>query len=430
MRALLLRGLGMIRLIIFFILSLCLPVSAETVQVKVLGDLAISTSTDVFFSIEGSSGSDTPNTDREGVAASAGRTTRLKACLSADPANGAGVQSVTLTLQVAGVASAATVTITESDGDLCETWEGSVAYAAGDTLNYIQTAANTPTAAQINARIWLTDDTHNETIYMGGSGGTALSGTVTQYMSIASTNGVNTTESSVAIPMPFDGTIKGLYADLTTAPANGGGTQTRTFTVMIDGVASSCTCSISEAGLTCNDVVNQCAFTAGQTLTFRSTVSNTPAGSTVHLGIVVANTVGGFAIVATNAANMSAADTEYHRFHGNPAWTTTENSRFQYYPAMQVRATYVKLNGSPDNGGGTQTYTFTAWDDGSPLGCSCVISEAETSCNDTCTDDVADGSRMAYEKVPASTPTARIAGISSWVFVTSERRRQGQLVGG
>lgn len=407
-----------------FILSLlvfsCSLAEAKTVQVKALGDLAISTTTDVYFSIEGTNSNDTPVTDRQGIAASAGTAIRMRVCLSVAPQNGAGTQSVTLALQVAGTTSSTTVTISEDD--TCAETDTQSTYVAGDRLNYIQSAANTPAAANINAWIWLVDGTNNETLYFASSGGSTLSTSATQYLPIVQNNALNTTENNVQIPMPFAGTLKGFYADLTTAPDNGAGTQTRGFTVMIDGSASTSTCNISESATTCNDTTNQPTFTAGQTLTFRSAiVAGTPAASTAHFGIVVQNTVGGFALLSTNATNMSATVTEYHRMYGNPAWVTTESSRFQYYSNLQLKAIYAKQNGSSNNGAGTQSYTYTQMDDGVNGNCSCAISEAATTCNDTCTDNVALGSRLAYEKVPANTPTARIVGLGTWAHLRPRR---------
>jgi hypothetical protein len=74
----------------------------------------------------------------------------------------------------------------------------------------------------------------------------------------------------------------------------------------------------------------------------------------------------------------------------------------------------VRLNGSPNNGSGTQTYTFTLVRNAAPIAAiECSISENANSCSSTGTTNVDAGTQIALRSVPsrssggASWPTAR-----------------------
>ena len=87
------------------------------------------------------------------------------------------------------------------------------------------------------------------------------------------------TESNVSVPLPVGGTLSGLRVKQDDSPDNGSGTQTNTYTVMINGASTGLTCAISELATTCNDTTH--------------TVSSVAAGSTVSLRLTPTKSAGG-----------------------------------------------------------------------------------------------------------------------------------------
>ena len=89
------------------------------------------------------------------------------------------------------------------------------------------------------------------------------------------------TETKVAIPLPVSGVIGGLQARTSGAPNNGGGTQSYTFALMVNGAATSVTCAISEAALACSDLANTVTVAAGDRVSLRSTPGGTPTAASM-----------------------------------------------------------------------------------------------------------------------------------------------------
>ena len=396
-------------------------VHAETIQLWTAGHtlaaIGTAAATNYFMNVMSSSGQNTTEANRRSVAPSAGTVLRMKATLTTAPDNGANSQTVTFAMRINGSTTSTTCTITETETS-CESNTTST-YTAGQALAVIQTAANTPAASNFYVWIWAVDDTNNKTIYSGSTESSLMSASATGYGSFAASNGGgSTTENVVQAPMPFAGTVVALYVLLDGSPDLGAGTQSYTFKIYIGGAGSTSTCAISETATTCNDTTNQPTFTAGQTLSWEVIPAGTPTARRVAISIAVTNTVGGFAFIGgINGATSLGASTLYHPIHGPFSWNATETNRQQGISQVQLWALYVDMFTAPDNGAGTQTYTWTVRDDVAATNCSCVVSEAETTCNDTCTDDVIVDSKMTLENVPASTPTASGGFAGVWAFI-------------
>ncbi|MGH9364833.1 MAG: hypothetical protein ACRD1B_06155, partial [Thermoanaerobaculia bacterium] len=75
-----------------------------------------------------------------------------------------------------------------------------------------------------------------------------------------------------------------------------------------------------------------------------------------------------------------------------------------------LAALNVRLNGSPDNGAGTQSYAFTVRKNGADTSpaVTCTISETATSCSDnTNSASFSAGDLISIKSVPSGTPAAR-----------------------
>ena len=114
--------------------------------------------------------------------------------------------------------------------------------------------------------------------------------------------------------------------------------------------------------------------------------------------MALTNTIGGFALFGGQNSNYSdATSTFYHPLAGPFSYSTTESGRTQKISAVTLRTAYGALFTAPDNGAGTQSYTYTIRDDAGATGCSFAVSEAEITNSDiACTDVVAVYSNFLY----------------------------------
>jgi hypothetical protein len=147
----------------------------------------------------------------------------------------------------------------------------------------------------------------------------------------------------------------------------------------------------------------------------------TPHPAPTAAGAVMANTVSKAVTVGTGAGtiplhahvllcsgnfNANVTDTQFFSHNtlgGLEGWT-----KLTMPLAGTVRNLYCKLNGAPDNGAGTQSYTYTMRLDGASASVTCAISEAATSCNDTTNSfTFTAGQTLGFMVAPASTPTQR-----------------------
>ena len=403
---------------ILFILFLSTSAFAETIQLHQMGTLdgATIAASGNNFTVFGSGGSfSTAEANRQSLAPTAGTVIRMKAYLATDPANGAGVQSVTIAIRINGATSSTSCTITEGSTS-CQS-DVTSTYTAGQTLAIIQTAANTPTLSRLDVWVWTVDNTNNQTMHLASTAGTNMSNAAANYYPFVPGNVGNATENLAQVPMPFAGNITALYIKLGTFPGVG---KQYVFTIYKNGSAvGGNTCTISGgSATTCNDTVTSLAFNAGDTITLESNPGTTPTATTLRAGILVTNTVGGFMLAGgqSSATSFDGINNKYHAF-SSQGWQATEAAGDVFASQVQIRNLYFEVNTAPDNGAGTQTYTGTIKNLSGTTGCSCVISEAAVNCNSTCTSDQAAEDKLTFESVPASTPVGSGCYFSSWAFI-------------
>lgn len=365
--------------------------------------------------------------DWQMLAASAGLFYQFRFILTVAPDNGVGTQSVQVTMNVNGSASAITCTVSET-ATSCTDLTNTVSVAAGDKVEYAFTIVGTPAASSFYGVVDFRSTTQGETLLGGGGSFTTLSTTVTNYfspMSVDSTTGAGATETQFEILIPTAGTIKKLYIFLNAAPDTGVGTQSYIFTVRKNIANTTVTCTVSEAATTCSDLSNTFTVVAGDTITISSAPSLlAPTAAKVAAGMVFVPNVDGEFILSLRdgAFNTNATLTKFNRILGVVSNSTTETSTDQSMNAMQVHAFYVKLRTAPENGAGTQSYTFTMDINTIASGQTCAISEAGTTCSITTSSDaVAVGDRLSISVVPATTPVVSTAVMSVTGFNTPRR---------
>ena len=408
----------MIKALIAFLL-LSSSAFAETIQIRNAGPAAINTAGNTFLYLTGTS-IGTTEAFRQVISPSAGNFRNMRVLLSADPSNGAGVQSVTVALRVAGSSSALSCTI--SEGSTTCTDSDTVAVTAGQTLGYIVTGTNTPTASNVEVTIEYVDGIAQSHMQNFGAAGD-LSATANTYMNLA-VSSFSATENNVQLPMPTSGTITALYVALTGSPNNGGGTQSYITTVWKNGSApaGTLTCTISEAGTTCNDTANSVTFVAGDTISVEVDPVNTPTVRSIKGGLAFnLDREGEFIIACGTDGVMSATATQYKGINGGGSWNATESVVDQASNTFLVSAIYVELSADPDLGLDLQTYDFTIRDDASSTGCTCQVASGATTCNATCDSTVVVDSQMSVEQVPTTLPTAVVGNVGILAFNNPRR---------
>lgn len=121
-------------------------------------------------------------------------------------------------------------------------------------------------------------------IFSGGSTnatGLAADNTTT-YLWAYGFNNPSTTETNQDTVFPATGTLYAATCALQTAPDNGAGTQTRTFTFRADTADKSLVCGpISETSKTCTVKSSGVAITGGQMVDWKAEATNTPAATAV-----------------------------------------------------------------------------------------------------------------------------------------------------
>ena len=170
--------------------------------------------------------------------------TLTKACVvhsGTQPATG----TLVFTVRKNEAATAAVVTITAGLGQGRSCWEGSVAYAAGDTLS-IEGVNNASTTSAVPQYVMLstTPTAPMTAVLVFPKGGRTLTASQTRYTPMFINSALNATEANVWSGMPRAGTVKNLRCYVKTGPD----TATTTAKVYKNGGATALTVSITVAG--------------------------------------------------------------------------------------------------------------------------------------------------------------------------------------
>ena len=133
-----------------------------------------------------------------------------------------------------------------------------------------------------------------------------------------------------------------------------------------------------------------------------------PAWATVQVG------VGGSAVA------FSASAVNYFTLFGQQSPLDTQNQRQQIIPtAGTFTRLRMSLDAAPDNGAGVDTYTFVVMLGASTTALTCVITDAETTCESNAFVAVTAGQLLSIRSTPANTPTAT-DGDWSMVFIATD----------
>lgn len=232
------------------------------------------------------------------------------------------------------------------------------------------------------------------------------SATATNYNHISTTllGSWNATETARDEIMPGSFTLSNLYVLLDAAPTAGKSWQ---FTVMKNGSATSLTVTISDAGVSAEDITNSVSFVAGDTISLRSVPSSTPTtGTNLWWNVKCSGT--GFPLLGGNTTGTSNSATQYTSPQAvSNSWNTSVAPREIVVPcAGTFSKLYIQLDGTA---GGTG-YAWTMYKNGSSQALSASVAAGSATGNDTTNSfSVAAGDRVVLACIPSGTPTSRMA---------------------
>ena len=416
----------MIRRVAWLLLALWWPSLAfadhQFAQVYVSGENTPSATAARYNVLHGGGAWDATENNRKALMGAAGTLTNFRVTLAS--AAGAG-KSLVISVRVNGATSALSCTF--NDGTTVACLDTSlVTVAAGDEVNVLATPASTPTVSTVTYACDFLPTTAGLNSYGGGAFSTNLSSVVTEYLAPQAPDTVGTTEFSQSMLMPFAGTIEALYVELSAAPDLGAGVQSRTFTVRVNNTTNSdCIVTISEAGLTGNDVTCSTTFVAGDYLSIASEVALAPTAALAWTGLAIQpDQVGQFAL-GLSPSELDVTNEMFNRVNvgSKSSWqVTNRNNRHQETNSFVGQALYVLLSGAPDNGAGTQSYTITLEDNEVDTALTVTVSEASVSNNITGLNVQFSGDDLlTYDSDPVGTPTVRNAMVSVLCFNSPRR---------
>ena len=117
-----------------------------------------------------------------------------------------------------------------------------------------------------------------EQVVFGGSPDTLNSGATEYAFPNGGEAGWYGTETYRAQGVSAAGVMKNLYVELSAAPGAGAG-DAYTFTLMVNGVASALTCTITQPATSGNDTTHEVALAAGDRISLRATPVSTPSAT-------------------------------------------------------------------------------------------------------------------------------------------------------
>ncbi|HYD35551.1 MAG TPA: hypothetical protein VD999_05765 [Vitreimonas sp.] len=221
-------------------------------------------------------------------------------------------------------------------------------------------------------------------------------------------SGYSATATDFEQIIPSTGKLRNLKVKI---DAVAGAAKSYTFTVMVNGVASSLAVTISGATDTRGLDTDEISVSAGDRVNLRTTASGTPTATPSSWSVEYeSDTAQRFIVMGASGGNVDAAGTRYNAlFPRQNIWqsaSTTYLVRSVAPIEATIKSFYVNLNGSPGAG---KSYAISIMKNNSEEASSIVtIADAATSGNVTgLSINVARGDYFTIKVTPTGTPTAR-----------------------
>ena len=325
---------------------------------------------------------------------------------SAPGAAGSG-KSYTFTVMKEGVATGLTVTISETatSGSI----ELDVAFVAGNTISIKCVTSHTVPTASYAKFTSLFETSDNSSMILGCTGSTFLHTTNTRYCLINSQYSTNyTTESCVAIPVPYSGTISNFYVETSASP--GDATKWYGITLMKSGSPSTVSVVIQNASTTSYDIAHSISVSAGDTLSIRCSPTGTPTAVHAAWGFVFNSDKEDTSIICGGTYDtMYITNTTpmYHYInmgYDAGAESNTEVQKINYLQNCRLSDLRLKIITAPGVG---KSYTFNVRKNAADTGLFHTIQDSETTGYNTKNNvSFSLGDYTTLQMVANGTPTA------------------------
>lgn len=235
----------------------------------------------------------------------------------------------------------------------------------------------------------------------------SLTANVTRYVPVCTFDynpNNTTTEANAQEIISGSGTMSDLFVELTTAPGVG---NTVTITLMLNGVASALTCTVSGTATTASDTTNTVTVSAGDKISYKWVTS--AANSAARLRITskyTGDTANESQIMGKCEALGSGDKYTYPMGRSESAVSTTDAVARQLCPtAGTLRDFYGEMTAGGAPGVG-QSRTFELWKNNAATGVTFTISGTNTTGNDTTnTVSISPGDYLSIKCTSSASPT-------------------------
>ena len=284
----------------------------------------------------------------------------LNVFLNGSPGTG---NSYAFTLRLNGANTALTVTISGSGVQGIDFANG-VAVVAGDTVCLQCVPTSTPTVRGATWSTVFNGSVTAESLLLGTSRNNVsgdLNNAATEYCSLSGIDrGLDGTlanrEQMIALP----GSFKNLYVELDEDPGDPGGPDGYSFTVMLNGSATTLTLTISADNTTGNDTTHSFTVVATDLVTVEIVPINTPSATPkYHLGATfLADNDGESPVMGGSNNVLHASIQEFQSLYSGAGnvWAQSTSSSEAGGQQCTLKNWYVKLSASP--GGTDDGYRF------------------------------------------------------------------------
>lgn len=305
--------------------------------------------------------------------------------------------------------AATTLAVTISDTAVQTTIMGqSIAYAAGDTISFAQTAV-TGTPAATTDVYWSILAESVTTDYFNVFGGSGPTNGVTAWQQLQGGTGIwETVQGDSYQVVPLAGNITAFYVESTVAP--GTGTDAWDVSILKNGTASAATVHYGAAETGIKSWAGSVALAAGDTVGFETLETGTAAASSFAWSATIAPTTPGESfILYGDGALPSTTAVNYEQLlgSGNGAWNGTESLRYATLYTAQITGVYAIVGTAPGAG---KSWTFTLNEEGAGTAAAVTIADTATTGNASFSVNTTAGNRYTLKSTPSGTPAAMTGG--------------------
>jgi len=213
------------------------------------------------------------------------------------------------------------------------------------------------------------------------------------------------------------GNISFLWVEMVSPPGVG---KTFTYTLMVNGAASSLTCSITGGGATdisSSDTAHRVAVVAGDRVSLRATNDGIPSTSNVRWACRFVGDNPRESLILGGALSADKTGNRYGNIYGSDTTSSVENYGVQIIPTPgKMKNLYIAMVTDP--GSGAEAYRYTLRKNGADTGLTLTISAGSTTGNETSVEvTFAAGDKVSLLIEPQNSPTNTSNFVMGLTFV-------------